>query len=208
LKSLESTCVIHQVLLSHKYYGLQITQAPNPYDILWQNIHVPLKVFQLRRYLADMLILMGILFWAVVVTAVTTFSNLDSLAETWAWLGRQKNTSTYILVNDYLPFLVILILMALLPLIFDLLARYYERVKCESEIQLSIMNRFFYYQLANVYVSITAGSVTYSINEIINNPQTILLIIGQQLPSVSIYFAGLITVRVMSQYIYFFILSQ
>lgn len=187
------------MVLSHEHYGLTILPAPNPHDIIWKNVHITQDQYQLRHNVAECLILLGVIFWAAICTALTTFSNLDGLAKSWPWLYSQKDTTAYLLLNDYIAFFIILILMAILPLIFDILARYYEGLKCESEIQKSIMNRYFYFQLANVYVSITAGTVTYSMNEIIDNPRNIINILGGQLPGVSLYFAGLIIVRTFIQ---------
>lgn len=45
--------------------------------------------------------------------------------------------------------------------------RYYEGIKLESEIQNTIMTRYFYYQLVNIYVTIGLGksaSVYHSIS--------------------------------------------
>ena len=57
------------------------------------------------------------------------------------------------------------------------------------------MARYFYYQLANVYVTVGSNSITKSFNEIINKPQNIASILGENLPQVSIYFANLIITR-------------
>ena len=68
-------------------------------------------------------------------------------------------------------------------------------MKLESEIQNSIMTRYFYYQVANVYVALGLGSIANSIHAIINSPQNILSILGASLPSVSTYFVSLIIVK-------------
>lgn len=70
-----------------------------------------------------------------------------------------------------------------------------EGLKLESEIQNSIMTRYFYYQLANVYVSVGLGSIATSIHQIIDSPQSILSILGASLPSVSLYFVNLLIVK-------------
>jgi len=47
-------------------------------------------------------------------------------------------------------------------------------------------------------VTVTAGSVFTSLNEIINNPGRIVNILGESLPQVSIYFANLMAVKVLT----------
>ena len=194
MTTLESAAVLHQVVLSHENYGMIVTPAPNPFDILWPNVHLSYAQREARHSIADFVIFLGVIFWSVIVVAITGFSNLDGIAEYWSWLSEQKNTRWYPLVNDYLPFLVILLLIALLPFIFDIIARHYEGMKCESEIQRSIMNRFFYFQLANVFSSGVLGSAVIGIDKIISDPYNIINILGGTLPDVSLYFAGVLSV--------------
>lgn len=68
-------------------------------------------------------------------------------------------------------------------------------MKLESEIQNSIMTRYFYYQVANVYVALGLGSIATSIHAVINSPSNILSILGASLPSVSTYFVSLVIVK-------------
>lgn len=65
----------------------------------------------------------------------------------------------------------------------------------ESEIQNNIMTRYFYYQVANVYVAVGLGSIATSIHAILDSPQNILSILGASLPSVSTYFVSLVIVK-------------
>lgn len=57
------------------------------------------------------------------------------------------------------------------------------------------MSRYFYYQLANVYVSVGLGSIVSSIYEILQFPQSIFSILGNNLPSFSMYFANLLIIK-------------
>jgi Calcium-dependent channel, 7TM region, putative phosphate len=98
-------------------------------------------------------------------------------------------------LNNYLAVALLLVLLSLLPIVFDLIARSYEGLKLESEIQNSIMTRYFYYQLANVFVSVGLGSIASSLHQIIENPSSILSILGTSLPSLSIYFTNLLIVK-------------
>ena len=63
---------------------------------------------------------------------------------------------------------------------FDFLARYYEGMKLESEVQNSIMTRYFYYQLINVYVTVgfSGNNLWSQLISIIGRPQTLVDVIG------------------------------
>ena len=93
-----------------------------------------------------------------------------------------------------------LIFLLLLPFVFDFVARYYEGMKLESEIQNSIMTRYFYYQLINVYVTVgfSGSNLWLQILNTLQKPQTLVDIIGGRVPSVSIFFTNLIIVKIFT----------
>jgi hypothetical protein len=66
------------------------------------------------------------------------------------------------------------------PWVFDFLARYYEGMKLESEVQNSIMTRYFYYQLINVYVTVgfSGNNLWSQLIAILERPQTLVDIVG------------------------------
>lgn len=72
-------------------------------------------------------LLAGSVFWSTLVSWVNSFARLDSLPE------EQQN---------YLSVVILLMFLLILPFIFDTLARNYEGMKLESEIQNAIMSRF------------------------------------------------------------------
>jgi len=51
-----------------------------------------------------------------------------------------------------------------------------------------MLGRYFYYQLANIYVSVTAGSILKSFVDILDHPSHILQLLGKSLPSIVGYF--------------------
>ena len=71
-------------------------------------------------------------------------------------------------------------------------------MKLESEIQNSIMTRYFYYQVINIYVTVGFGTdnTIVQLTNIINNPHILVEIIGRTVPSVSLYFATLVIVKI------------
>lgn len=194
-KSRVAKAAAHQMLLSHEFFTMEVKSAPNPKDILWDNVSLPQEQISMRSTIADSAVLMGALFWSIVVGFISACSNLESLSKQLTWLQEYQDTEFYSFLNEYLALGILLILLAILPAIFDIIARSYEGMKLESEIQNSIMTRYFYYQLANVFVAVGLGSVASSLNEIIQNPAQILSILGSSLPEFSIYFTSLIIVK-------------
>jgi hypothetical protein len=172
-----------------------VKHAPNPRDIIWENITITQHQINMRDFIANLTLGVGAVFWSIVVGFITAISNMDSIAQTYPWLQKYQNTVLYALLNNYLALVLLVVLLALLPVIFDVISRTYEGLKLESEIQNTIMTRYFYYQLANVFVSLGLGSFTRSFHSIIEEPREILSILGVSLPSFSIYFTGLIITK-------------
>lgn len=197
-KSRVPKSVAYQMLLSHEHYQMVVTAAPNSKDIRWENVSIPLSQINARHQIAGMVFGILAIFWSAVVALIKAYSSLDDLSQNYSWLEHYQNSLVYKLLNEYLAVVVLLILLALLPFVFDFVARFYEGLKCESEIQDLIMTRYFYYQLANVYVTVTAGTIFGSINDIIQHPGNILTILGKSLPQVSIYFANMLIVKALT----------
>lgn len=166
--------------------------------IVWENVSIPLSQINIRRSIADGTLIVGALFWSIVVTAISAVSNMQSISRVIPSLQQYSDTQLYQIANSYLALLLLLLLLALLPFVFDFIARYYEGLKTEIDIQNSIMTRYFYYQLANIYVSVGLGSVASSLHEVLANPANLLTILGAAVPTFSTYFACLVIVKTMT----------
>jgi hypothetical protein len=53
-------------------------------------------------------------------------------------------------------------------------------------------------QLANIYVTVTAGSIFEALTDILDDPRSVLTLLGAALPKVAVYFTNLITVKVVA----------
>ena len=62
------------------------------------------------------------------------------------------------------------------------------------------MTRYFYYQLVNIYVTVGTGGVGIwdQILLILRHPQTLVNVLGKSIPAVSLFFANLIIVKILS----------
>lgn len=190
--------MVHQMLLSHDHVTMSASPAPNPNDIIWKNVPVPEKQLSIRKDIAGVGLAIGAMFWSILVGFISSISNLQSIQADYPPLASYTQTHWYQFVNSYLTSVLLLICIAVLPLIFDFIARSYEGLKLESDVQNSIMKRYFYYQLANVFVSVGLGSISGSLQEIIESPRSIFIILGENIPGFSIYFTNLLIVKAFS----------
>ena len=112
------------------------------------------------------------------------------------WVLQSGSVSSF--VNGYLPVVALLVLILILPLIFQLLAMKYERRKTYSDVQRSMLGRYFYYQVFNIYITVTAGSLWRSLGDILDHPSSLLQLLGESLPTMVGYFVALLVTKVLA----------
>eukprot|EP00985_Skeletonema_marinoi_P023778 scaffold16004_cov202-Skeletonema_marinoi.AAC.2 len=194
-KDLHSVTCAAKTPLFHKPDVLIANMAPESRDIIWENAHVNLGWSRGREWTANMLLGVGAILWSIPVASIQALATADQIATVpgMGWLETLDGGNVAAFVNGYLPVVLLLTIIMVLPHIFYAVALHYEDRKTRSDVQKSITGRYFYYQLANIYITVTAGSILDSLNEIIEHPTNILAILGKSLPNVVGYFATCIS---------------
>ena len=65
------------------------------------------------------------------------------------WLKQHRNERFSSFINSYLPVVLLLLIILVLPVIFEWISVHYELRKTKSNIQTSILGRYFYYQVSH-----------------------------------------------------------
>ena len=138
--------------------------------------------------------------WSIPLTLIQAWAKVENVAKIPGldWIADIHGGSYRALINGYLPVITLLGLILLLPIIFKAVAEGYEKRKTFSGVEDSIANRYFYYQLANIYITVTAGALWTSLAEIIDHPQQLLLILGETLPKLAGYFISLLITKTLA----------
>ncbi|KAL7568743.1 hypothetical protein ACA910_021736 [Epithemia clementina (nom. ined.)] len=197
---LSSTTCAHSASLTVKAGALLRSVAPEPRGINWQNVHIS-KTTQMRReQFVNVVLFVGGILWSFPLTFIQVFAKADYLAQFpgLEWIKTFHGGTLTHFVNGYLPVVALLGLISVLPAVFEQVAVRYERRKTFAEVQTSILTRYFYFQLVNVYVSVTAGSILQSLADIIDHPSNILSLLGDSLPTMVGYFVALLVTKIMA----------
>jgi len=185
--------------LTSKPQVLDVTVAPEPKDIIWKNAHISLKTQSRRENTTN--IILGIIgfLWIFPLTAIQAFAKADYIAQIpgMEWILTAGGGSLSHFVNGYLPVAALLALTMVLPVIFEFLATKFERRKRLSDVQDSMLGRYFYFQVLNVYISVTAGGVWKSLADIIDHPTSILGLLGESMPFMVGYFVSLLVTKLL-----------
>ena len=135
--------------LTNKPHVLTVSVAPEPRDILWHNLQVDTRVYRRKELTANILLFLGVILWSFPLAAIQAFATAEQLSRIpgMEWILTVNSGSLTAFINGYLPVLALLGLILLLPVIFERIAVSYERRRTYSDIQRSILNRYFYYQV-------------------------------------------------------------
>ncbi|CAJ1365089.1 unnamed protein product [Effrenium voratum] len=196
LRSAEQCVAAPQVVLSHAP-GWQVCAAPEPRDLVWQNVTRPLAQTKLHHRLGMAATVLCMLFWSVPVTLIQAWANIGTLSRWFPAVTDLKGISptAYSFLTSYLPVLALMGLQACLPAVFGAMAQGYEGHTTKSRIQRTILSRCFSYQLASLYVTVLSGSLWDSLQEILDHPQQVLDILAHSLPKANVYFLTFVLAR-------------
>lgn len=102
------------------------------------------------------------------------------------------------IIQGILPTVLLAVLNMLLPIVLRLFARL-SGVPTRTGIELSLMDRFFLFQLINSYLFLTiisgASSGITQIVDVLSNPQGLPALLAQYIPKASIFFLSYIALQ-------------
>lgn len=170
-----------------EYPSIKILPCPDPNDIIWANMEATPEQTESTASITSILYYAGLLFWGVIVSFVTAISSISNLTKFLPFI-KQLDTATQAFIQGILPVLALIVLMAVLPMIIGFVSDKVEKRKTRSEVMFQVFSWFFMYQLANVFLVIASGSILSSLSDAIDNPSSIISLLGAALPTVSIFF--------------------
>ena len=121
-------------VLSAKYPDMVTSPAPNNKEIYWKNFATPPDYILYSTGLSRVGYYVGILFWAVIITAINALSNIDNITDYLPFIELLP-MGVLTLLRVFLPVIILGLFLNLLPVIFDWVSRNFERRKTESDIQ-------------------------------------------------------------------------
>jgi hypothetical protein len=140
------------------------------------------------------LVLVDVFLWSILLTLIQAWAKVENVAMIPGieWVRETHSGTWDALINCYLPVITLLGLILLLPIIFEWVATSYKKRKTLLGVEDSIVGQYFYYQLANSYITVAAGAIWTSLADITDHPQSSLESLGKTLPRLAGYFISLL----------------
>jgi hypothetical protein len=196
MRTFTAATIAIQSMHSSKPGAMHVTTAPEPRDILWNNIYVSKGAHRTRSILGEILVLLIITFYIVPITLVSFLVSESALISTSPRLAQLDAASAFFSAAIALvqP-LCIVSLQQLLPPLFMLIGQA-EGMPSFSEVQMRAFSRYFLFQVINIFLVTTiAGSFFDTISIIVQSPESAFEMLGTQLPRMSSFFITFVTIK-------------
>jgi hypothetical protein len=192
--------LFNQQIAAHMASQLLTHQAPYrmsdkyievaPADVIWANLNLNPYEQRLRRVISYAATAALIILWSFPVAFVGVIGNLRGLCESYTWLAWvcKMPTEVFGIIAGLLPPILLAVLMMLLPIILRLLARF-EGIPRKTGIELSLMTRFFIFQVIHGFLIVTlSGGLFSALPDLLKDPTSIPTILAKNLPGASTFF--------------------
>ena len=169
----------------------------HPSDIIWSNLKIRGWERYIRYSAAIGFICALIVFWAIPVAAVGAISNITYLIQKAPFLKFLLKIPHAILgvVTGLLPSVLLAVLIALVPPILRLAARL-GGAPTYSEVEYSLQNSYFAFQVIQVFLVATlASAATSTISAISKNPSSAATILSTHIPTASNFYISYFIVQ-------------
>ncbi|KAI0792351.1 DUF221-domain-containing protein [Abortiporus biennis] len=190
-----------QSLTHHEPYRMgkkYINLAPE--DVIWSNLNMNPYEARVRMAIGWGITAGLIILWAFPVAFVGAVSNIHALCVQYSWLAWICGLPPIVvgIISGILPPLLLAILMMLLPIILRLLSKF-EGTPQRTGVELSLMTRFFIFQVIHSFLIVTlASGIIAALPQLLNNPGSIPTLLAQNLPKASTFFLTYVILQGLS----------
>lgn len=196
MKTFTASTIAIQSMHSSKPGAMEVKTAPEPRDILWENIYVSKGAKRTRGYIGDTIVILLISFYVVPVTLISLLVSESALVSISPRLAQLDEASAFFstAIGLVQP-ICLIVIQQLLPPLFMLISKA-EGLVSFSEVQMKAFSRYFMFQVLNVFlVTAIAGTIFDTLAIIIEKPEKAFQLLGNSLPRMSSFFISLVTMK-------------
>eukprot|EP00535_Pseudo-nitzschia_heimii_P006651 CAMPEP_0197178896 /NCGR_PEP_ID=MMETSP1423-20130617/4019_1 /TAXON_ID=476441 /ORGANISM="Pseudo-nitzschia heimii, Strain UNC1101" /LENGTH=1127 /DNA_ID=CAMNT_0042628715 /DNA_START=243 /DNA_END=3623 /DNA_ORIENTATION=- len=196
MKTFAAATIAIQSKHSSKPGAMQVTSAPEPRDVLWENVYVSKGATRTRSILGDFLVILIISFYVIPIALVSLLVSETALVASSPRLAQlDEANALFASVIALVQPVCIVLLQQILPPLFMAIGKL-EGLVCFSDIQMRAFSRYFTFQVLNVFLVTTiAGSIFDTIAIIVETPEAAFEMLGNSLPRMSSFFITFVTIK-------------
>ncbi|KAJ2659623.1 phosphate metabolism protein 7 [Coemansia sp. RSA 1199] len=171
-----------QTVLDYKPFSMNLVSLDvSPDDIIWSNLNLNPYDRRIRGYISMAATIGLVIVWSIMTAALSALVSVKNLSKIPA-LKNMSDSKFFGIFTGIVPAVVLAVVMALLPIILRLLLRL-EGTPRVSEVNLRLLNRYFFFQVWNVYlITIFTSSIFSIATDGLKNPESIVSMIPEKVP--------------------------
>ena len=199
MRTFTASTIAIQSMHSARPGAMQVTTAPEPRDVIWNNIYVSKGAKRTRSYIGELFVLLLICFYVVPVALVSLLVSESALISSSPRLAQLDQASAFFSTGIAMvqPVCLVAIQQLLPPLFLGISIA--EGTLSFSEAQMKAFSRYFLFQVLNIFlVTAVAGTIFDTVAIIVENPETAFELLGNSLPRMSSFF---ITYAIMKTFL-------
>ncbi|KAJ2792341.1 phosphate metabolism protein 7, partial [Coemansia helicoidea] len=180
-KQLAAHMAAQTVLDYHPFSMNTVSLDVNPDDVIWGNLNLNPYDRSIRGYISLGITVGLVIVWSLLTAALTTLVSIQNLKKL-PGLKDMTDSPFLGIFTGIIPAVLVAVVMALLPIILRLLLRL-EGTPRKSEIELRLLNRFYFFQVWNVYlITIFTSSILTIAANGFNDPSSIIKLVPEKVP--------------------------
>lgn len=160
-----------------------------PQDVIWKNTIKPFWKVKAFSTAGTAFITFLCIFWTIPVAVIGAITNITYLTNKVPFLSFIDDIPSVIrgVVTGLLPVLLLSILMLLVPIFCNIIAKMFEPT--QGAVQMKVQGWYFPFQVIQVFLVTTFASGAASVaTQIINDPTTAASLLAQNLPKASNFY--------------------
>ncbi|KAF3774340.1 CSC1-like protein [Nymphaea thermarum] len=173
-----------------------VMAAPEPRELLWENLSIPFFVRLVRQYAIYVIVFFTIFFYMIPITFISAFTTLANLRKYLPFLKPivdQAEIKT--VLEAYLPQIALLVFLAILPMILLALSKL-EGIPSLSHAIRATSGKYFYFTVLNVFIGVTLASGLFkSFKQFVKHANTIVPTLGKSLPGSTNFFITYVALK-------------
>uniref|UniRef100_A0A7S4UK91 CSC1/OSCA1-like 7TM region domain-containing protein n=1 Tax=Ditylum brightwellii TaxID=49249 RepID=A0A7S4UK91_9STRA len=143
--------------------------APDPRDIVWNNATLKSSLIQSRKFIVDVILLVGVLFWGFIVAALTNLFNPTTTVANP--LPENDTSALFMFIRSFIPVFLLSIILLILPTLIRLVGATVIRFKSGSDIDKFMFHWNIRYRIAQFFTILISGTIFDTLQNAGDDPQ-------------------------------------
>ncbi|CAA7062349.1 unnamed protein product [Microthlaspi erraticum] len=173
-----------------------VTEAPEPRQLIWNNLKIKLFSRILRQYVIYFVVAVTILFYMIPITFVSAITTLKNLQKILPFIKPIVDIAFIrTILESYLPQIALIVFLMLLPKFLMFLSKA-EGIPSQSHAIRAASGKYFYFSVLNVFIGVTlAGTLFDTLKELEKDPNSIVTVLATSLPKSATFFLTYVALK-------------